>query len=141
MQCLHLIQHHHGKMEMCAIVAALNFHLRNENIIVVIADKSFVHNVQVKLVHCQNLASKRRFVHNLKIKCNIKQRRRRRRKKYKNASLERVYKQCSIFRTWIEHTVLNFVYFQFFLLSRFKGSCMWWLLYWITKACRRRYET
>lgn len=62
MQCLHRTRHQHGKTGTCAIDAVSNFHSRNENIIVVIADKSFVHNAQVKLVHYRNLALKRRFV-------------------------------------------------------------------------------
>lgn len=64
MQCLRRTQHQHGKMAVYAIGVALNSHLRNENTIVAIADKSFVHNVRAKLVHCRNLASKRRFVYN-----------------------------------------------------------------------------
>lgn len=62
MQCLHRIRRHHGKMEVFAIVAEWNFHLRNENIIVAIVDKSFALNALVKLVRCRNLASKKRFV-------------------------------------------------------------------------------
>lgn len=70
MQCLLQIQHHRGMMVNAVTDAVSSSRSRNENIIVVIAAKSFVPSALAKLVLCPSLASRKRFVPTSEVRLN-----------------------------------------------------------------------